>query len=117
MFFFFSSRRRHTRLQGDWSSDVCSSDLDEAVEPIAAVDDVIAAIDDEGMVIGAHDRVLPDAAREDAAQLAAFGFLNRDQTEFDLHAGIGVIVGDAADAAMLDQIDPAVADVTDVELI
>src|SRR5205807_5365764 len=27
MFFFFSSRRRHTRLQGDWSSDVCSSDL------------------------------------------------------------------------------------------
>src|SRR5256885_9318511 len=28
--FFFSSRRRHTRLQGDWSSDVCSSDLDRA---------------------------------------------------------------------------------------
>src|SRR5256885_7230978 len=27
MTFFFSSRRRHTRLQGDWSSDVCSSDL------------------------------------------------------------------------------------------
>src|SRR2546426_3203115 len=27
MFFFFSSRRRHTILQGDWSSDVCSSDL------------------------------------------------------------------------------------------
>src|SRR5256885_2363911 len=24
--FFFSSRRRHTILQGDWSSDVCSSD-------------------------------------------------------------------------------------------
>src|SRR2546426_8627230 len=28
--FFFSSRRRHTRLQGDWSSDVCSSDLLQA---------------------------------------------------------------------------------------
>src|SRR5256885_10389704 len=27
IFFFFSSRRRHTRLQGDWSSDVCSSGL------------------------------------------------------------------------------------------
>src|SRR5256885_13279217 len=27
LIFFFSSRRRHTRLQGDWSSDVCSSDL------------------------------------------------------------------------------------------
>src|SRR5207248_2118060 len=28
MCFFFSSRRRHTRSYGDWSSDVCSSDLD-----------------------------------------------------------------------------------------
>src|SRR5207248_2805685 len=27
--FFFSSRRRHTRSYGDWSSDVCSSDLGE----------------------------------------------------------------------------------------
>src|SRR5437016_12031333 len=27
MVFFFSSRRRHTRLVSDWSSDVCSSDL------------------------------------------------------------------------------------------
>src|SRR5688500_19570634 len=27
LYIFFSSRRRHTRLQGDWSSDVCSSDL------------------------------------------------------------------------------------------
>src|SRR5256885_16698758 len=36
-FFFFSSRRRHTRLQGDWSSDVCSSDLNQyfyAVDPV-----------------------------------------------------------------------------------
>src|SRR4051812_49929046 len=30
--FFFSSRRRHTRLTCDWSSDVCSSDLQQ-VEP------------------------------------------------------------------------------------
>src|SRR5437879_10475343 len=28
MYFFFSSRRRHTRYIGDWSSDVCSSDLE-----------------------------------------------------------------------------------------
>src|SRR2546429_7220374 len=27
IFFFFSSRRRHTRCSRDWSSDVCSSDL------------------------------------------------------------------------------------------
>src|SRR5205807_4339901 len=31
VYFFFSSRRRHTRLQGDWSSDVCSSDLAPAL--------------------------------------------------------------------------------------
>src|SRR5258705_5766819 len=28
IFFFFSSRRRHTRCLSDWSSDVCSSDLE-----------------------------------------------------------------------------------------
>src|SRR5215469_7954752 len=32
-FFFFSSRRRHTRSLRDWSSDVCSSDLDFEGDP------------------------------------------------------------------------------------
>src|SRR5439155_2300287 len=31
LFFFFSSRRRHTRWPRDWSSDVCSSDLFTAI--------------------------------------------------------------------------------------
>src|SRR2546430_9515425 len=31
IFFFFSSRRRHTRFDCDWSSDVCSSDLPDVV--------------------------------------------------------------------------------------
>src|SRR5437763_924124 len=31
--FFFSSIRRHTRYIGDWSSDVCSSDLSTALRP------------------------------------------------------------------------------------
>src|SRR5690348_17401038 len=34
-FFFFSSRRRHTRWTGDWSSDVCSSDLADWPELVA----------------------------------------------------------------------------------
>src|SRR5690606_40970122 len=34
--FFFSSRRRHTRFSRDWSSDVCSSDLDPIRIPIFA---------------------------------------------------------------------------------
>src|SRR5699024_1700390 len=32
-FFFFSSRRRHTRSKRDWSSDVCSSDLEHVALP------------------------------------------------------------------------------------
>src|SRR5256885_3038036 len=44
-FFFFSSRRRHTRLQGDWSSDVCSSDLERAQVLLRAQDGAA-----EGMV-------------------------------------------------------------------
>src|SRR6266436_6873792 len=34
-FFFFSSRRRHTRCSRDWSSDVCSSDLSSKRAPPA----------------------------------------------------------------------------------
>src|SRR5215472_7178678 len=38
-FFFFSSRRRHTRCLSDWSSDVCSSDLQaDTAEVLAGVD-------------------------------------------------------------------------------
>src|SRR3989454_7732720 len=46
--FFFSSRRRHTRLQGDWSSDVCSSDLEIASRALEANGALIrvASLDD-----------------------------------------------------------------------
>src|SRR5947209_16367843 len=36
LFFFFSSRRRHTRYWRDWSSDVCSSDLQHLVTKVDA---------------------------------------------------------------------------------
>src|SRR2546430_214332 len=36
-FFFFSSRRRHTRFDCDWSSDVCSSDLLQGREVVRAL--------------------------------------------------------------------------------
>src|SRR5262245_63852599 len=38
VFFFFSSRRRHTRCLSDWSSDVCSSDLHSAFGSGVVVD-------------------------------------------------------------------------------
>src|SRR5256886_8613641 len=34
---FFSSRRRHTRFDCDWSSDVCSSDLTASAFPVATM--------------------------------------------------------------------------------
>src|SRR5438067_10386865 len=42
VFFFFSSRRRHTRSKRDWSSDVCSSDLDSFVKVTLAGTNTIA---------------------------------------------------------------------------
>src|SRR5215510_10578890 len=55
LFFFFSSRRRHTRWPRDWSSDVCSSDLAERdllLAPVLAEDaqpgqPVSAQVDDQ----------------------------------------------------------------------
>src|SRR5437868_8664387 len=47
-FFFFSSRRRHTRSKRDWSSDECSSDLRLFVAPGEKLY--------EGMIIGIHSR-------------------------------------------------------------
>src|SRR2546430_6416022 len=50
-FFFFSSRRRHTRFDCDWSSDVCSSDLELALlggdgRPVAFVRRDVSDVDD-----------------------------------------------------------------------
>src|SRR5262249_59041581 len=42
LFFFFSSRRRHTRLVSDWSSDVCSSDLQDFSHALLGIFDAIA---------------------------------------------------------------------------
>src|SRR3712207_7049962 len=45
-FFFFSSRRRHTRYWRDWSSDVCSSDLFRVSRDVGVhdtVEEVVAA--------------------------------------------------------------------------
>src|SRR2546427_5225907 len=52
-YFFFSSRRRHTRFDCDWSSDVCSSDLDHGHR-----------IPAEGVADGARGAWVADAPRE-----------------------------------------------------
>src|ERR1022692_2746229 len=74
--FFFSSRRRHTRLQGDWSSDVCSSDLVGQIAVIRPKPDWVAfpSYHDAGLTImhtrtrlesphGRFRRVRPESAQ------------------------------------------------------
>src|SRR3712207_7545294 len=63
-FFFFSSRRRHTRYWRDWSSDVCSSDLG----PAAPQQSYLRA-----------EAVLDAAARTGAGAIhPGYGFLSED---------------------------------------
>src|SRR5579859_6305814 len=47
--FFFSSRRRHTRFDCDWSSDVCSSELVVGLWPVALRQDLRQALVGEGL--------------------------------------------------------------------
>src|SRR5688572_24642666 len=69
--FFFSSRRRHTRFDCDWSSDVCSSDLiaregDDA-DRARALERVAQArgdIGNDGLGLGAVDAGLVEGAVE-----------------------------------------------------
>src|SRR3712207_568702 len=53
MFFFFSSRRRHTRYWRDWSSDVCSSDLAPLVDDLAITTNGFLLERDAAALVGA----------------------------------------------------------------
>src|SRR5690606_39715259 len=71
LFFFFSSRRRHTRFSRDWSSDVCSSDL--MYECVADVFRLFDAI----FRIGTNDVIeieyFNDLSKEEIAQATFSG--------------------------------------------
>src|SRR3989454_11307838 len=100
-FFFFSSRRRHTRLQGDWSSDVCSSDLEIAATRRYAFyaprrpDGLTPAerwFAETGTVVLASDDAT--AAPDDASLAAAFVDLARDSGwRFGQIAALGPALG------------------------
>src|SRR5256886_16162407 len=60
LFFFFSSRRRHTRFDCDWSSDVCSSDLvPRRVRPVRGL------AESKARAASREERVQPRARPED----------------------------------------------------
>src|SRR5690606_35422277 len=77
-FFFFSSRRRHTRFSRDWSSDVCSSDLlrdprEAALVPaLVLVDDVDDLVCEDVEHAGG---VVEDRADEDLSDAVGGGLL------------------------------------------
>src|SRR3989454_11227794 len=98
IFFFFSSRRRHTRLQGDWSSDVCSSDLGlvKIALPPATLDAMRPGLDDLRIVDSAGNEV-PYVIERPAPELAPVGVprsfrpaLRGDATVVDIETGITV---------------------------
>src|SRR5256885_11778109 len=62
---FFSSRRQHTKLQGDWSSDVCSSDLYAYAWALANIEYIVQA-DGMGDVERILDRIGAGMATETA---------------------------------------------------
>src|SRR6266498_6131527 len=82
-YFFFSSRRRHTRCGRDWSSDVCSSDL----HPPALVEECSGAVAPL-LDVGGEGR-----ADEHGAHLLRDGAERRSQNlELDLHDRVSLSV-------------------------
>src|SRR5438094_2180691 len=94
--FFFSSRRRHTRSYGDWSSDVCSSDLSRLTfahwlmdtyanpkMPLATVDLLLSTADqtydDEGTAV-----VPIDPATFENVRNAIIAWYNRGTSKDDM---------------------------------
>src|SRR5215210_2265906 len=83
-FFFFSSRRRHTRYIGDWSSDVCSSDLPIQVvsEDQLRVEGGVALSELEAVLGHSFDR--EDVSTVGGLVLAEFGRVPRAGETIDL---------------------------------
>src|SRR5699024_11692710 len=59
--FFLSSRRRHTRSKRDWSSDVCSSDLENGIESLDQLNGRTTAIVQQ--TEGLRDSIRADESR------------------------------------------------------
>src|SRR5688500_20294397 len=100
--FFFSSRRRHTRLQGDWSSDVCSSDLgglNTGAEAMLDLGDEIFGVEAHVRMAG-HGQLSPrHDVRDGAGAYAERSEERRVGTEAQLlsgQSGIGSIHAGAA---------------------
>src|SRR6266508_6414630 len=71
--FFFSSRRRHTRWPRDWSSDVCSSDLERGERQIGDGEGAEGEPDHQVAAAAVGDVESPDALEEAVLEVAGEG--------------------------------------------
>src|SRR3989440_9270321 len=93
--YFFSSRRRHTRSDRDWSSDVCSSDLENVCRLIAGEN-----IYDPYSGYGPYGRHNREYNRDELAKLLVFaGFEIEVLFSADVHESL------AAHFACLEQVE------------
>src|SRR3989442_1562793 len=96
LLFFFSSRRRHTRCGRDWSSDVCSSDLLNALAGrgvhLVTVNNYLARRDSQwmghlfawlGLTVGCIDDTEPSTAERGAAYLCDITYGTNNEFGFD----------------------------------
>src|SRR5438046_5396792 len=72
-FFFFSSRRRHTRLVNDWSSDVCSSDLEMKMGDVADFSNFVGAVIDASSFATQKEAIEEAKAADGKASIVAGG--------------------------------------------
>src|SRR3712207_3329019 len=83
-FFFFSSRRRHTRYWRDWSSDVCSSDLNAAAGSLRQKDARVTASRPLRLIVhglGAHEGWQPERQSEAYVRLRELGLPTSERYE------------------------------------
>src|SRR2546430_4965335 len=73
---FFASRRRHTRFDCNWSSDVCSSDLAQPLAPEAALVELVPLDHRAHRAIEQYD-ALPEQPLETLDARAALGLIGR----------------------------------------
>src|SRR5688572_31854239 len=74
MYFFFSSRRRHTRFDCDWSSDVCSSDLFDPTSDAAEQVELPGHLDTGGVTLAiAFPACKPGGLVRTGARVSTFG--------------------------------------------
>src|SRR3712207_6876078 len=90
--FFFSSRRRHTRYWRDWSSDVCSSDLECGVFGIYGHPDAAAIT-----TLGLHS--LQHRGQE------AAGIVSFDGHVFHLERKLGLVGDSFSDRAVIERLE------------